>query len=215
MWGGGSPCQSISSLNIKGEGLDGKSGLFFEYIRVLKEINPTYFILENVRPNKQIKQTMDSYMGVEGVLINSALVSYQIRNRYYWTNINIKPIVDKHISFQDYKEENYDSKLVVTRTPYHEEIIRNTLLNKHTLRMCYIIDKEDKIHCIKAVSSLSLANVVKVGDWVRKLTRRELELAQTLPVGYTDLLSYNLAQKAIGNGWTVDVIAHILRCINE
>ena len=85
---GGSPCQDFSLLKAQGKGLEGdKSKLFYEYLRVLKEIKPKYFLLENVRMKKDSEQQFNEYLGIEGLHINSELVSYQKRPRIYWTNI--------------------------------------------------------------------------------------------------------------------------------
>jgi site-specific DNA-cytosine methylase len=83
---GGSPCQSISNAGM-GEGLQGKSKLFYEYLRVLKEVSPTNFLLENVVGKKEAIDTITSLVGVQPIKINSNLVSAQNRNRYYWTDI--------------------------------------------------------------------------------------------------------------------------------
>jgi DNA (cytosine-5)-methyltransferase 3A len=97
---GGSPCQSFSNLG-DGSGFDGKSGLFFEYLRLLKEVKPKYFLLENVKMKKEWLTKIDEYMGVKGVLINSTLVSAQSRGRYYWTNIPFGMPEDKGITLSD------------------------------------------------------------------------------------------------------------------
>jgi site-specific DNA-cytosine methylase len=84
---GGSPCQGFSHA---GAGLnfdDPRSRLFFDYVTIKNELNPTYFLLENVKMKKEWRDTITKYMGVEPILINSALVSAQNRQRYYWTNI--------------------------------------------------------------------------------------------------------------------------------
>jgi DNA-cytosine methyltransferase len=83
---GGSPCQSISTLG-DGSGLEGTSGLFYQYLRLKQELNPKYFLLENVVGNKEAIKTISKLMQVEPILINSNLLSAQNRARYYWTNI--------------------------------------------------------------------------------------------------------------------------------
>ena len=87
------------------DGLKGdKSKLFYEYLRILKEVNPDYFLLENVKMKKESYEELNSYLGVKGIPINSELVSFQKRPRIYWSNIpNITIPEDKHINFQDYK----------------------------------------------------------------------------------------------------------------
>ena len=107
---GGSPCQNFSVLRAtsgnykKVDGLKGdKSVLFYEYLRLLKEIEPKYFLLENIRMKNTSKAELDRYLDVEGMLINSLLLTFQTRPRYYWTNIpNVTLPNDKHIVFKDY-----------------------------------------------------------------------------------------------------------------
>lgn len=105
---GGSPCQSVS-LAGRQEGFDGKSGLFFEYVRILnqlREINPDIlFLLENVKMKKEWQDVITKHMGVKPILINSSLVSAQNRNRLYWTNIQgVTQPEDKHILLKDILE---------------------------------------------------------------------------------------------------------------
>jgi DNA (cytosine-5)-methyltransferase 3A len=97
---GGSPCQSFSNLG-DGSGFDGKSGLFFEYLRLKNEVNPKYYLLENVKMKKQWLTKIDEYMGTKGVLINSSLVSAQSRGRYYWTNVPFTIPENKGITLSD------------------------------------------------------------------------------------------------------------------
>ena len=112
---GGSPCQSFSNAGNK-EGFEGKSGLFYEYLRMLKEIKPKYFLLENVRmkkewQNKITKLLREIYPETEVYNINSKLVSAQLRNRFYWTNIpNIKQPEDKGIMLKDILESGYTDR---------------------------------------------------------------------------------------------------------
>lgn len=84
---GGSPCQGFSfagkQLNFK----DPRSKLFFEFIRLKKELNPQYFFLENVKMIKESKKVITDLLEVEPVFVNSSLVSAQNRQRLYWTNI--------------------------------------------------------------------------------------------------------------------------------
>ena len=103
-----SPCQDLSTAKSNGKWLDGeKSGLFFEYVRILKECNPKYFLLENVASMKKIdRDKITEIMWVEPILINSSLVSAQNRKRLYWTNIpNIKQPEDKNIMLRDILED--------------------------------------------------------------------------------------------------------------
>lgn len=217
---GGSPCQNFSIININNmSGLKGsKSRLFYEYLRLLDEVKPTYFLLENVRMKKEYYEELNHYLGVNGIEINSNLVSYQNRVRYYWTNIpNVSLPIDKNINFQDYKETDYEicKQYKVNRTPSRERMWCN---GKGTggLKSCKNITYKSKISCITRKQDRSPnSGLIEFDDFCRYLTRKELELGQTLPEGYTNILSYNKAQDVIGDGWTVDVIAHILSFINN
>ena len=86
---GGSPCQDFSAANMERKGLEGeKSSLFYEFVRLLKETNPTYFLLENVGSmDSDDSFVISTELGVSPVQINSSLVSAQMRDRLYWTNI--------------------------------------------------------------------------------------------------------------------------------
>jgi len=96
---GGSPCQSFSSFG-NGSGFDGKSGLFWEYVRALKEIRQTnpkvLFMLENVNMKKEWRDIISKELGVEPIAFNSNLVSAQNRDRLYWTNIKFDLPKDKN-----------------------------------------------------------------------------------------------------------------------
>lgn len=86
---GGSPCQDLSIAKKNRQGLDGaRSGLFWEYVRILKEVKPRYFILENVNSMpKEAREVITKTLGVEPIMINASLVSAQNRKRLFWTNI--------------------------------------------------------------------------------------------------------------------------------
>ena len=101
---GGSPCQDLS-LCGKRAGLDGeRSGLFFEFVRALKEIQPKYFLFENTPMDKKNKDIISEYLGCEPVEIDASLVSAQQRKRLYWTNIPLREIEDRQIYLEDIVE---------------------------------------------------------------------------------------------------------------
>jgi DNA-cytosine methyltransferase len=109
---GGSPCQSFSRSG-DGSGFDGKSGLFWEYVRVLKELNPKYFLLENVIMKKEWEKIITDAMGVDPVMIDSKFFSAQKRQRLYWTNIPFdKEIKDKNINILDILEPTGNEKIL-------------------------------------------------------------------------------------------------------
>lgn len=208
----GTPCQSFSLANVYNRnGLDGKSGIFLEALRILREVNPTYFLFENVRMGKESKSQLDEFLGVNGVEINSKLVSYQNRPRIYWTNFPITIPEDMNISFQDYIERNTNvGKL--NKSKYYLKMWADGKGNNSIKGGCLNVTYADKIMCITTEQRrCPNAGLVECEDFCRILTQRELELAQTLPVGYTNGFSYNQAQKLIGNGWTINVIVHILK----
>lgn len=201
-------------------GLQGeKSSLFYEYLRLIKEIKPKYWLLENVKMKKSDKKQLDEYLGVEGIEINSRLVSFQNRPRIYWTNIpNLTLPEDKHILFKDNKDTDIDR--------LEEAKLKR---NKTTLKMwnngqdkngrvfgCGNITNVDKCYTVNTGQyHYPNSGLIEYKDFCRRLTRREIEMAQTLPLGYTDNLSYNQMQNVCGDGWTVDVIKHILSFIPE
>lgn len=217
---GGSPCQNFSLLRVTGglirDGLKGdKSKLFYEYLRLLKEIQPQYFLLENVKMKISDKETIDNYLNTTGILIDSKLLSFQSRPRYYWTNIpNVTLPKDKGVSFQNYKDNDAlrCNEASPNRTPSRIRMWADG--NGGSYKTCKNITNKDKVGCLSRKQDRAPnSGMIAYGDWCRYLTRREQELAQTLPIGYCDHLSYNQTCDVIGDGWTVDVIKHILSFI--
>lgn len=215
---GGSPCQSFSqAAAISGNeiGLDGKSKLFYEYLRILNEVklfNPdVYFLLENVKMKIDSKKQLDEYLGVEGKYLNSELVSYQKRPRYYWTNWHWDLPQDMGISFQDYKQSENLELYKVNRTPSREKMWSNGK-GRGGLGSCANVTNSEKIYCLTLKQDrCPNSGLIEYGDFCRYLTRSELEQAQNLPIGYTKSVSYNQAQAVLGNGWTANAIIHILK----
>lgn len=200
---GGSPCQGFSNagrmLNFKDE----RSMLFFEYVRLLNEIRPKYFLLENVKMKKEWQDIITRYLGVEPIEINSSLVSGQNRVRLYWTNIsNIKQPQDKKILFKNIisKDRKWFSLL-----PWCFKKWGNTI-KLDTLRTL----DDDKSFCVTTGKTHSKNYYLnKERNMMTKLNADEVELLQTIPIGYTNILAETQRFKCIGNAWTVDVIAHI------
>lgn len=192
---GGSPCTGFSFAGKKLNFDDPQSKLFFEYIRIMEEFKPKYFLFENVIMKKEWVKRINEIFEMTPIQINSNLVSAQNRNRLYWTNIPVKSLPkDKGILLSD----------VVDGEGY--------LYN----RKQGLIKKIDKSNPILASDWRGLNRnqnqtaVVKDGE-IRKLTPEEAEVLQTLEPGYTSILSHTQRYKTIGNGWTVDVIVHILK----
>lgn len=223
---GGSPCQDFSTARALGnhgetpQGLHGsKSGLFYHYLRILNEVkkeNPqVQWLLENVKMKKESKIQLDKYLGVVGIYINSELVSFQRRARYYWSNLDFNLPEDKGISFQDFKSDGDLSFYKLNRTPSRERMWSNGC-GGNTSRSCANVTYADKIYCLTTKQDrCPNSGLVQYEDFCRFLTREELEQAQTVDIGYTRCLSYNQACAVLGNGWTVDVICHILKSISK
>ena len=302
----GSPCQGFSFAGKQLAFDDPRSALFFEFIRLLKEIKPKYFLLENVKMKQQFQdviteQVSACYPEFEGgdlfggqikpILINSALLSAQNRQRLYWTNIpNIEQPKDKGIVLRDILEDNPGNKYSlsvakvdrVLNSPrgkgffynkdsekigtlvagYHKEPtdasyietkpkqvgIATDIKGHDILKRVYSPDgksptlntmgggnrepkvvsgawrgryKEDgtteqKLELNQSGKSNSLTTVQKDSvvvneelSW-RKLTPLECERLQTVPDNYTNHVSNTQRYKMLGNGWTIEVIAHIL-----
>ena len=171
---GGSPCQSISRLNQKKGIYEGKSDMFFEYLRLFNEIKPKYFLLENVNGHKESLEAITSWLGVKPIRINSNLVSYQNRDRLYWTNIpGVTMPKDKHISFQDYKETDYEilKEYKVKRTPSRIKMWESE---------CPNVTYRDKINCLtRKQDRRSNAGLVEFEDFCRYLTVKECEMSGT------------------------------------
>lgn len=221
---GGSPCQDFSTANTyKADkentyGLNGsKSKLFYEYLRLKEEVKPRFFLLENVKMKKESENQLNEYMGVTGIHIDSKLVSYQTRMRIYWTNIpNVQLPKDKNVNFQDFidKDQERLDEAKMNRTPSRERMWNNG--EGGSLKHCKNVTHSKKVGCItRKQDRCPNSGLIEYNDFARFLTRREIELAQTLPAGYTDSLTYNQMQDVCGDGWTVDVIAHILKNLNN
>jgi len=213
---GGSPCQDFSILKAQGKGLEGnKSKLFYEYLKVLNEIKPKYFLLENVRMKKDSELQLNEYLGVKGLHINSELVSYQKRPRIYWTNIpNASVPEDRNINFQDYKETDYNTckQYKLSKVPSHFKMWNEGKGRNSELKVCANVTNMNKVFCLTRKQDRSPnSGLIEFEEFCRFLTRQELEQAQTVPVGYTDCVSYNQAQDLLGDGWTIDVIHHLFK----
>lgn len=214
---GGSPCQGFSNA---GKGLnfeDPRSKLFFEYVRALKEAKPKYFLLENVCMKKEWEQVITDILGVEPILINSNLVSAQNRKRLYWTNIpGVQQPEDKGITFGMIREHD-----VPMGNMYYTEkgLACIHRFEKARGKQMTIFKDSDKMQMLEASMHKKYSGQRLFGiedtHGLRYVTPLECERCQTLPDGYTEGVSNTARYKALGNGWTVDVIAHILSFIND
>jgi len=213
---GGSPCQSFSNAG-NGTGFDGKSGLFYDYVRLLKECKPTYFLLENVKMKKEWQDIISEELGVQPIKINSNLVSAQNRERLYWTNIPVVGLPDdKQIYIEDILDTDFDSKYWLKER--NAELLSKKVSIEGAPDICCIDVYNKKFKKDRKSPTLTLPHhnslrLLQDGKF-RKLTPNECERLQTVPVDYTntgiaDIHRYSM----LGNGWTVDVIAFIFSFI--
>lgn len=300
---GGSPCQGFSFAGKQLAFDDPRSKLFFEYVRIwkeIKEINPdAKFLLENVRMKKEHELVISRYLGVEPIVINSALVSAQNRVRYYWTNIANEPYglfgdmrctipqpKDKGILLKDIIEDEVNEKYYIkdgkmldfitdkwrqdkkyTQINGEKAITQQARQYENWCGDFVVTDKQGKIKpnqnkasCFTAggnsggnhsdmdliVNNQAIElnesmkpfgtsqdqkispthgksqtlnsghfNQPKIqNDRIRRLTPVECERLQTVPDNFTESVSDTQRYKMLGNGFTVDVIAHILKYYN-
>jgi site-specific DNA-cytosine methylase len=223
---GGSPCQDLSSIKINGKGLqvesleeylklknqgyefEGSSYLFWEMVKIIKGLNPNYYLIENVRiRNKKDLAIFDKIFG-KHTYIDSGLISPQSRKRYYWTNFKIdevKPICNKVckdvINFKPYKAPN--------------SIINGYYGNKR--RIDAITNIKNKCHTLMAsMANGNISRYVKNDkNELHRLTPEECEILQGFPIGYTEGVSTSRRLKALGNSFQIDTIVHIINSIKD
>jgi len=270
---GGSPCQGFSFAGHQLAFDDPRSALFFEFVRVLKEVNPKYFLLENVKMKKEFLDIISDQVGVEPILINSSLLSAQNRQRYYWTNIpGVEQPEDRGLVLKDILETEADEQPTKDternrrhhKTPEQKSLTMTATMYKgagNNGMTLVPMDKPKRVGKIKkggqgdrvysdegksitlsAESGGTAGNydyrrfkiskirekskAVRTGgrgsydrhEWDsvdemhwRKLTPLECERLQTVPDNYTNHVSNTQRYKMLGNGWTIEVIAHILK----
>jgi len=217
---GGSPCQGFSFAGKELNFDDPRSKLFFDFIDVLKHYEPTYFLLENVVMRQSFQDVITSYVGVKPRMINSNLLSAQTRKRLYWSNIPFKQPDDLGISLRDILEHPKGNPARIVGRRLNTKGKRDDY-NKSIPIIQYVeTNGNDKANCMTTVSKDSLITYFEKGryphaynDEVRKMWREftpnECERLQTLPDNYTEDISKSSRYKVLGNGWTVEVIAHI------
>lgn len=204
---GGSPCQGFSFAGKQLNFDDPRSKLFFEFIRLLEEIKPKYFLLENVKMKKEYQDIISNHIGVEPIKINSCLFSKQNRWRLYWTNIPILNIekIDANFNGWLYRIGHGYIKDEIKFFQKYPTLTAQSPATKYRIVM-------DLQYAKNALDNNDLAKIRKGKTLTRSASPEECEEFQTLPIGYTSCLSKKGERfKCIGNGWTVDVIAHIFK----
>jgi DNA-cytosine methyltransferase len=239
---GGSPCQGFSFAGKQLNFNDPRSALFFEYVRALKETNPAYFLLENVLMKQEYQDIISDLLNVKPILINSSLVSAQNRKRLYWTNISkLNHPKDIGISLDSIIEKNKSSlewftdreKSHCLDANYFKGGNLKSYFEKHRRQLLFNYSSSGRGNgkiegrFSKAIKSLTLtasgySNRSVTGllidfeklKW-RKLTVLECKRLQTVPDDYRMDVSKTQSYKMLGNGWTIDVIVHILKGIKQ
>jgi DNA (cytosine-5)-methyltransferase 3A len=203
----------------KRDGLDGsKSSLFYEFERVLKEVQPKYFLLENNSnmPSKA-KRIITDILGARPIEINSKFFVQQNRKRLYWTNLPIK-----FFRQQKYKPILEENREFIELVPFVAKKIP-LLIKKYgyipeKFNPYNLMEIRDVFPCITTTcnSQCSPASVILYnGEKFSKLTALEYERLQTIPDNYTQGLTDNQRCRCIGNAWTIDVIAHIFTSLAQ
>jgi DNA (cytosine-5)-methyltransferase 1 len=251
---GGSPCQSFSFagkrkgmstkdeeeiltlqhyLELKSEGFEfeGQSYLFWEYMRLLNEVKPKYFLLENVMMGEKWEKILSKAIGVNPIEINSALLSAQNRRRLYWTNIGMIPgglfgdlesVIqqpkDKGIVLRNVIEKEVDDKYflsdtAITRIKKSNNGERCFQDNNKSLCLMAAYHKQGRDNQYINTTNTVGSNEVIINKRIRRLTPVECERLQTVKDNYTNYVSDTQRYRMLGNGWTVDVISHILNYI--
>ena len=218
----GTPCKSLSIANTKEyeKGLNGSSKLFFDFVKIKNYIKPQYFLFENVASmTEENKNIISKSLGVKPIRINSNLVSAQDRDRYYWTNIkvdylpndknivlkdimlNTEEVEDKYWYKQDFDFHGLDKKVCATLHLKGHDILKR------------VYNPNFKCATLTACRGGNLQKKVYQDNRCRKLTPLEYERLQTVPERYTEGVSMTNRYNMLGDGWTVDVISHILSFI--
>jgi len=230
---GGSPCQGFSFSGKQLNFEDPRSKLFFEFVRLVKECNPKYWLLENVVMKQEYQDVISKYLGVEPVKLNSSLTSAQNRVRLYWANFEITEPTDQGIKLEDILE---DTEMI------GPSAIRGRRLNKATILGRRLDDRgkrqdydktvpitqclevratnRDKSNCLTTVAKDTVLTTMEVGRHpdafnrnlpYRNYTAIERCRLMNLPDNYCEPISLNQTVKATGNGWDVGMIEHIFK----
>lgn len=203
---GGSPCQDFSRANKERKGVEGtKSSLFFEYVRLLKECNPKYFLLENVIMSDYNYWFICNELNCEPVRLCGSLVSGALRDRLYWTNI--PPF-------------SYDiTGRLISQIPAPKD----TLTTLQSVLDSGIVYKR-KHSCLNTSSGVGgsqeylkhrnnttgmITLIYEEDGTARTVNQNELERLHNIPKGYTSIVNQKKAGDLIGDGWTVDIVSYI------
>lgn len=235
---GGSPCTGFSFAGKQLNFDDPQSKLYFEYLRLLREISPKYFLLENVKMKTEYSDVITNDLGVDFLEINSRLLSAQNRPRLYFTNIpNVMQPIDRNYVFKDIMDSEHRRCSEIYQERYKQlkpDNGNNMVVGTCKVRPESIGQREvvyglnNKIGCLTA-TDYKQPKRIKLEDGVYLVSPIECERLQTFPDNYTKFgdfgghdefgiikcISNTQRYKSIGNSWTVDVISHILQGIES
>ena len=214
---GGSPCQGFSQAGKMKNFDDPRSKLFWEYVRILQEVKPKYFLLENVVMKQEWQDIISEALGVKPIMIDSSLTSAATRKRLYWTNIpGVGQPEDLGITFGDIRERNVSEGSIYYTDKGLDWIRRHEKRTGKTLR---IIGDSDKMQMLEAsmYKKYSSQRFFGIEDThgLRYITVTECERCMNVPDGYTDCCSNTQRYKQLGNGWEVNTITHIFRILKN
>lgn len=221
--GAGFPCQAWSVAGQQLGDKDERGMLFWTTLEIIKHVlyfNPkAKFLMENVKMKKDFEEyithhTTQALGYVEKTLINSALVSAQNRQRYYWTNFEVTQPDDKAILLRDILEDlEGDRPCEIIKSGKIGHIANATdIKGMDCIKRVY--GQDGKAPTLTTMGGGHREPKVLCSDVrYRKLTPLECERLQTLPCDWTSILSNTQRYKSIGNGWCIDVIVHILKCM--
>jgi len=205
----GSPCQGFSTAGVGKNFGDPRSGLIFEFFKILEYYKPRFFLLENVVMKKIYSEIISDILGVEPVEINSKNFVPQSRRRLYWTNIPVAPITGQGRRLSSVLLPREFCKDITERMLLKKV---GTLAHKKAFE-CVRTDNQTAM-CLTAtgqkISNSGATNFFIEGRyWLPHPV--ECERLQGLPDNYTSGLSDGKRYSLLGNGWTVPVIVHILK----
>ena len=214
---GGSPCQGFSQAGKMKNFDDPRSKLFWEYVRILQEVKPKYFLLENVVMKQEWQDIISEALGVKPIMIDSSLTSAATRKRLYWTNIpGVGQPEDLGITFGDIRERDVQEGFIYYTDKGLDWIRRHEKRTGKTLR---IIGDSDKMQMLEAsmYKKYSSQRFFGIEDThgLRYITVTECERCMNVPDGYTDCCSNTQRYKQLGNGWEVNTITHIFRTLKN
>ena len=232
---GGSPCQGFSFSGKQLNFSDPRSKLFFEFVRLKNELNPKYWLLENVVMKQEYQDVISEHLGVQPVKLNSDKTSAQNRVRLYWANFEITEPQDQGIKLEDVLE---DTEMIGPSAIRGRRLNKATILGRRLdergkrqdynkevpITQCLEVraTNRDKSNCLTTVAKDTVLTTMPIGRHpdafkrelpFRYYTKVERCRLMNLPDNYCDNVSLNQAVKITGNGWDVGMIKHIFNCL--